>query len=120
MIAKCVLFFGKPALIACDAQCHKAWGINKRPEVELDPDNDDDTAYLADDELGEAPADPRTYEGGDGKPQTPEQRLNRWCARECERRSTFALGALVTAAELRSFAQRVYNQPWKHPEGGSP
>lgn len=109
MIARAVLYFGEPCVIACDAQCHKAWGINNRPKVELDPNDDDDFAYLADGELGEAPADPGTYEGGHAKPRSADDRLNKWCARECERASKVWAKHILDSADLRDFSQRLYN-----------
>lgn len=105
MIAKSIMFFGEPCILICDAQCSKAWGINSRPEVQLS-DDPDDYEYLSDTELGDAPIDPGTYEGGDGKPRCPEERLNKWCARECER------SEIVNDNEsfyLRDFTNRVKN-----------
>ncbi len=114
MIFKRITYFGQSAAVACDARCDKAWGRNNRPCIELAPDDPDDTAYLADGELGIAPADPGTYEGGDAKPRTPAERLNKWCVRECERcRMTPPDGALT---ELPDFSTRQYNMPWKHQE----
>jgi hypothetical protein len=77
---------GMPGTLACDGKCNKAWGINQRPKVWLSTDIDD-SVELADDELGEAPVDPGTYEGGCGKPENAESGadMNKWCARECER-----------------------------------
>ncbi|KVP75326.1 hypothetical protein WJ93_07880 [Burkholderia ubonensis] len=83
--------------------------------VRFDPLDPDDVAYKADGELGEAPADPGTYEGGDAKPANPAG-MNRWCSRECERSSIFEFGQEV---KLRDFSQRSYNQPWKHAEAAS-
>lgn len=111
MIVKAITYFAKPCAVACDAKCEKAWGINNRPQVQFDKNDDDDTAYLPDDDLGIAPDDPGTYEGGYGKPQLPNQRLNKWCVRECERSAIADLGELV---ELPDFSTLVYNQPWKH------
>lgn len=110
MIAKAILYFGKPVVLACDSQCHKAWGINSRPNIRFD--DEDDSCMLSDDELGDSPIDPGTYEGGDGKPFHIEDRLNKWCARECERSVIGDLGMLV---QLKDFGMRIYNQPWKHP-----
>lgn len=110
-IAKHITYFGKPCVLACDAQCTKAWGINSRPRVEFD--EDDDFAYLADAELGIAPDDPGTYEGWDGKPRTTAARLNKWCARECERSK---IKDTLDDVVLNDWSQRVYNQPWKHQE----
>lgn len=111
-LVKLVTYFHQPMAIACDAKCEKAWGISSRPKVELS-DDPDDYAYLADDELGEAPADPGTYEGADAKPVTPDERMNKWCCRECERCVSASMGK---RAELRDFSKRLYNQPSKHTE----
>lgn len=105
-----IVYFGKACFVACDRKCEKAWGIQCRPRVEFDPDDADDMAYLADDECGIAPADPQTYEGGQGKPMYPT-RHNKWCMRECERSSVQDHGEML---ELEDLSQRVYNQPWKH------
>lgn len=109
MIAKAITYFGKPCAVACDAQCSKAWGINSRPRINFD--DNDDFAYYADHELGIAPADPDTYEGGQGKPEHPDERLNKWCVRECERSRLGELGELIV---LDDFSKRLYNQPHKH------
>ncbi len=87
MITKEIVFFGKNVILACDARCDKAWGINKRPSIALPEDGHGfaSLAYLGDHELGIAPADPCTYEGGCTKPVNESDRLNKWCARECER-----------------------------------
>jgi len=81
MIEKVLTYCGKKAKVACDGNCKKAWGINSRPT------NEDKSEWLSDKELGEAPADPGTYEGGDGKPADSSEFLNKWCVRECERYS---------------------------------
>ena len=77
--------------IACDGNCRKAWGINNRPKRQLS-DDPDDYVFLADSELGDAPADPGTYEGGYGKPTSPAEFPNKWCVRECERSEMSAPG----------------------------
>lgn len=102
---------GRAVTLACDGQCAKAWGINARPKVRFGNDPDDH-ALLADHELGFAPADPGTYEGGHAKPDGPAD-MNKWCARECERSKIFEAGQTVALPE---FSKRLYNQPWKHPE----
>lgn len=109
MIAKPIIYFGKELVLTCDAMCWKAWGINNRPQVQLSEDPDD-FEYLADDELGEAPTDPGTYEGMDmqGKPTRPTERLNKWCARECERSVKVEPGKEYG---LPSFVQRLRNKP---------
>lgn len=111
MIQKDIIYFGKQCTLACDAKCEKAWGINNRPSEKLSETDDDDYAFLADDELGEAPANPGTYEGSEAKPIYEDERLNRWCARECER-STIA--EPNEAIVLTDFSRRVYNMPSKH------
>jgi hypothetical protein len=91
--------------IACDARCDKAWGINLRPRVVLSAEPGD-SAFLTDGELGEAPADPGTYEGGHGKPRRPQDRLNKWCFRECER---CAEAPTLDDISLPDFSVRLYN-----------
>ena len=105
MEVKAITYFGKPHILACDGQCDKAWGINGRPRVQLSNDPDD-YEWLADDELGEAPVNPGTFEGRDGKPVRPKQQLNKWCARECERS---VLCHPDTPIELPDFSVRLRN-----------
>lgn len=98
MIQKDIRYFGHATTIACDEQCWKAWGTQVRPKRYFvgDPNEKgiaeeewskrvDDYVYLPDSELGEAPVDPGTTEGWDAKPQTHDERLNKWCCRQCER-----------------------------------
>lgn len=100
--------FGKPRTFGCDAQCGKAWGINHRPkEILGDGSDPDDCAYLADGELGDAPVDPGTYEGGHAKPVLPDERLNRWCFRECERS---ACAETLEGIVLPDLGRRLYNR----------
>lgn len=108
-----IIFFGRRARVICDRNCAKAWGINNRPRVNFDPNEPDDYAFLADDELGEAPGDPGTYEGGHGKPLSPDEFPNKWCVRECERSVMGSSGSPIT---LPTFAERSYNMPWLHEE----
>lgn len=107
MLAKLITFFGHHRILACDGKCEKAWGMNTRARVELDPDDPDDFEWLADGELGEAPADPGTYESGHAKPLPDEPKLNKWCARECERSDMFAFDEPV---KLRDFSVRIPNK----------
>lgn len=79
MIQKIIKFFGSDVKVACDGNCNKAWGINSRPS------NEDDSEWLSDNELGDAPVNPGTYEGRDGKPMNSSEFPNKWCVRECER-----------------------------------
>lgn len=109
MHTKEIVWSGVATTLACDGKCSKAWGVCARPRQQLGSD-DDDFAHLADDELGDAPADPGEYEGGWGKPSSPEQ-MNKWCARQCERSVAVPKGQPVT---LPDYSQRVLNQPWKH------
>lgn len=109
---KQILWFDRHVTLACDGQCGKAWGINSRPKVEFDPDEPDDVAWLADSELGDAPEQPGTWEGGHGKPSGPHE-MNKWCARECERSGIFEQDEPIS---LSDYSVRYYNQPWKHKE----
>lgn len=113
MLVKLITMYGKPAVLACDGCCDKAWGINNRPSQKF-PGDVDDYAFLADAELGEAPEDPGTCEGGFAKPTEPGERLNRWCARECERSAWSSEPNVLV--QLDDFSKRRYNQPWKHEE----
>lgn len=110
VFTKQITWFDRPVTLACDGKCGKAWGITMRPKVEFDENEPDDSAMLADHELGLAPADPRTYEGGCAKPSSPAE-MNRWCSRQCERSSLFEAGEPIL---VKRFEQRRYNQPWKH------
>lgn len=116
MILKSIRFLGQPATHACDGRCDKAWGINGRPSVPSRADrchaeNPDDYAYLADDELGIAPAVTAITEGGQNKPlnaKGPED-INKWCVRECERAWMSPPGQPDKAPELPDFSARLYN-----------
>jgi len=110
MHTKNIVWFGRSVTLACDGKCNKAWGVQTRPKERFDPFEPDDTAMLADDELGEAPADPGTCEGGDIKPENPDGK-NKWCSRECERASIIEPGRQIA---VHDFSKRIYNQPWKH------
>lgn len=106
ILSKSITFSDQPAVLACDHNCSKAWGRDNRPKVQIDPNNQDDFAYLADSELGEAPEDPGTYEGGAAKPLSDVELLNKWCARACERCVMQEPGTTIT---LPDFSNRVYN-----------
>lgn len=110
MIQRDIIYFGQSIVVACDEKCNKAWGMNSRPKEYFD-NNEDDYAYLSDDELGDAPINPGTYEGFEmtGKPQTKEERLNKWCVRECERSYRGELPVV-----LDDFSKRIYNMPSLH------
>lgn len=113
-----IVFFGQPARVVCDRRCNKAWGINDRPRIEFDDNDPDDYAYLADDELGEAPDDPGTAEGGDDKPDSPDDFPNKWCVRACERCAMSEPGKHGDPLDPPSFARRQYNMPWLHTGSG--
>lgn len=111
MIEKEIIYFGQKVKVTCDGKCEKAWGINSRPKVQLDENNQDDYAYLSDDELGVAPVDPGTYEGGQAKPLNDEDKMNKWCCRECERCCMSKLNESDKPIVLEDFSKRVYNIP---------
>jgi hypothetical protein len=96
--------------VGCDGQCHKAWGNQDRKRQQLS-DIDDDWAYLADDELGEAPAESDWWEGGYNKPESPTLFPNKWCVRACERCS---IADTEQDLKLKDFSQRFYNMPSLH------
>ena len=110
MIQKDITYFGKACTLACDAQCVKAWGVSARPREQLTEDPDD-YVLLADGELSLAPDDPGTYEGSDGKPAYNADRLNRWCARQCERSIIVDRGAPLN---LRDWSRRRFNLHWRN------
>lgn len=102
MLQKEIKWFRDQCILACDGKCHKAWGINNRPKRQLSED-EDDYEYLSDNELGEAPENPGTYEGGQEK--NPKS-LNKWCARECERSKIFDMDEQIA---LKNFENPVKN-----------
>jgi len=115
MFAKTINRFDKPLVVACDGKCEKAWGICNRPQVQLDPEEPDDSYYLADGELGDAPKHSPDSEGGDMKPQnaTSGADMNKWCIRACERSEIKAPGIAIS---LTDFSHRMYNMPSRHLE----
>ena len=110
MIHKQIVFFGEDVRLACDAHCEKAWGINGRPFHQLSPDPDD-YEFLADHELPRAPRSSNYIEGGDNKPQSASERLNRWCARECERSVLVPAALPLDQIKLPDFSKRFKNIP---------
>ena len=99
MIQRPIIFFGQNATLACDARCEKAWGVQIRPRAELS-DDPDEFEWKGDSELGSAPIDPGTYEGGHAKPRTDSERLNKWCARQCERSCIVKPGEPIDLPDL--------------------
>ena len=106
---KIITYFDKQVKVACDEKCEKAWG-GTRPKEKLS-DDDDDVVYLSDSELGKAPVDPGTYEGGQAKPVEKQNIPNKWCVRQCER---CVWGDIDKPIQLKDWSKRRYNQPWKH------
>jgi hypothetical protein len=88
LLAKVIRYVGREVVVACDAKCYKAWGKQKRPVMSRFGDGSP-RSFVLDGDLGMAPKDPRTAEGPDSKPRHAEDRLNRWCVRECERCAMF-------------------------------
>jgi len=106
MLAKSILFLGQPRVLVCDGRCNKAWGIDGRPKHHFSKDVDD-YVFLGDALLGTAPGPGATVtieEGGDPKPsdvwldEKDAPRMNRWCARQCERSRLIA----VTLPDMNS------------------
>jgi len=124
---KIITYFNQKAKINCDENCQKAFGSNTRPRVyaeipnkvfgingksfypDIELKNEDDWAYLSDDELGIAPDDTGFYEGGFSKPLSKEEIPNKWCVRECERCNMSARNKLNEILKLKSFSKRVHN-----------
>lgn len=124
-----IIYFGQNAKVACDEKCNKAWGGNNRPRVypeisetkifglgeeSIYPDDEigvdvDNFAYCSDDELGEAPIDPHTYEDEHAKPTDKSEMGNKWCVRECERCEMSKFGKYKEPLELKDFSKRFYN-----------
>ena len=117
-LSRAITYCGRDAVLACDGKCSKAWGINGgRPKISFDPKDPDDYAYLPDQDVGEAPDQSDIGEGGHGKPRHPEDRLNKWCARECERSSILSGDDMASPADhLPDFSNLHYNMPSRHPE----
>lgn len=107
MILKTIRYFGVDCTVICDAKCGKAFGINGRPRRQIS-DDPDDYEILSDAEVPAAPEDPGTHEGGDAKPASPEERLNKWCVRECERSEVVKDGEDFS---LPDFSKRKRNMP---------
>jgi hypothetical protein len=105
---KIIQYFGQPAKVGCDEKCEKAWGRNRRPKNQLS-DNPDDYEMLSDDELGVAPVDPGTTEGGDRKPIDKHDIPNKWCIRECERCAMSMPGDHLSELPLYDFTKRIKN-----------
>lgn len=117
MIQKPIVFFGQRLVLACDGRCDKAWGINGRPRHRFQPEDiePDDHVHLPDSALGTAPGPGETVglsEGGEMKPSavplTDGARMNKWCARECERSEKVKPGAPIV---LDNMEDPIPNMP---------
>lgn len=128
VLDKKIVYFGRQTHTGCDAKCHKAWGTQQRPCVYLDAEgkvirvwlggrgkydlpegaDPDNHAYVPDDLLGNAPEEPGTWEGSDGK--EPES-LNKWCVRQCERNEIGDYDDPMGPLKLRDFSDWRFNMP---------
>ena len=126
MIKRNITFCAQTAAVVCDENCAKAWGRSKRPlrYFSGDPMADglsakeqdrrrDDYVYLSDSDLGQAPVDPGTTEGDHRKPRTLEQRMNKWCVRECERCAMSEPGQWREALALPDLENPRPNMGWR-------
>lgn len=111
---KLITYFGQKAKVACDEKCNKAWG-STRPKEQLF-DDEDDYVLLSDEELGDAPENPGTYENDIPKPINKQNIPNTWCVRECERCAMSEHGKYNEPLLLKDFSKRRYNIPSKHQE----
>lgn len=105
MLKKEINAYGFKCLLACDGKCEKAYGWNNRPYIKLS-DDEDDKQWLSDNEVDNAPMNTGVYEDGHGKPQNDEEKLNKWCFRECERSETFKLSEEIS---LLDWSKRINN-----------
>ena len=117
MIQKQVRFFGEQVVLACDGRCDKAWGINGRARVLLST-KDDDHVLVPDSALGAAPPPGQTVgvaEGNDCKPSavplTDGGRMNKWCARECERGGIYKLSEPLSLRDLENPRTNIPKRP---------
>lgn len=128
VLDKQIVYFGRQTHTGCDAKCHKAWGMQLRPAVYLDaegkvikvylggkgkydlPDgaDPDNHAYIPDELLGNAPEEPGTWEGFEGK--EPES-LNKWCVRQCERNEIGEYDDPMGPLKLKNFSDFLFNIP---------
>lgn len=89
----------------------KIFGLNDEsiyPDTEVDYD-ENNWVWCSDDELGEAPEDPGTYESGDAKPIKGDYIPNKWCVRGCERCEMSDFGNPDMILKLRDFSKRISN-----------
>lgn len=104
MIQKSIVYFGRKCKLYCDGKCDKAWGVPSRPCVMVDGKK----YWVADNEFDNAPDDPGTYEGKDGKPIINSGHdMNKWCARACERSIIVGIKEPMLKSNLRDFSKRI-------------
>jgi hypothetical protein len=108
VLVKTISWFGRDVSLACDGRCDKAFGINGRPKTYLG-DDPDDYVYLGDDAIGMAPGPGETVimtEGSSLKPSagplTDATKMNKWCARECERSTMAEEGEAIRLPDLQN------------------
>jgi len=124
---KIITYCGQKAKVNCDNNCKKAFGSNTRPRVyaeipsvvfgingtsiypDVDLKDEDDWAYLSDEELGEAPKCNGHYEGGQSKPRREDEKPNKWCVRECERCNMSMPGKFDEKLGIKLFEKRYHN-----------
>ena len=104
-------------ILICDAKCHKAWGINHRPRIQLSFE-EDDYVFVKDSELDDAPDDTDEHEGGDGKPTAYDKPAfhihNKWCARECERSVTIFPNQMKLGFAIPDLENPRPNHDWRN------
>ena len=104
MFSEEITYLGNRIKVTCDGICSKAWGRSLRER-----DNNHD--MITDRKLGIAPADPGTYEGGEGKPASAKESPNPWCVRECERCSMQEVKTPTRGTSWLKNAITAYNEP---------
>lgn len=110
VLQRSIVAYGQRLTLACDGRCDKAWGSSSRPR-KMFSDDPDDYVFEADQDLGEAPIDPGTTEGFQGKPSgvslTDAALMNKWCFRECERSGEAPEGEAVKLPDMSSPAPNM-------------
>lgn len=111
LLQKEIVYHGERCVLVCDGRCDKAWGIQARPRYRFvsDDADPDDYVYLGDEHVGEAPPPGKTEivsEGFEMKPSavplTDPERLNKWCARQCERSTIVKLGEPIVLPDMQN------------------
>ncbi len=100
LIIKRITYFGKDTLLICDGDCHHAYGCNGGRFRGNDEGHTDE--YMSAN-FGKSPKDPGTYEGVERKGKPINRRMNKWCARECERSTIVDLNSGQVEVDLPRF-----------------